>query len=113
METVREISTLQMGKAGAVTIDALHTLLVLIEHDYMTIGVAEDGSEIIEDWQQEIADEMASVYAFIEREIAKREKRAMETAVWKVAKEKGWDKTNPDHRAHIRDIISNHNNEGQ
>ena len=110
----KEINTLSVGKTGAVTVDALHTLLALIENDYMQIDVAEDGSDIIEDWQQETADQMASVHAFIEREIAKREKRATENAVWKVAKEKGWDKSNPNHRAHIRSVIENHNNnEGQ
>jgi len=113
MYDTKDIYTIKLGKAGAVTVDALRTLLALIENDYMVIGVAEDGSDIVDDWQQEIADEMASVYAFIEREIAKREKRAMETAVWKVAKEKGWDKNNPDHRAHIRNVINNHNNGGQ
>lgn len=96
------------GKAGKLTDDAILTVIGILQNYElaMTSYDYEAGCAVPDEWEIEDANHIVTMIAFLEKELAKREERKVANAVWKVAAEKGWDKSNPAHKAHINAIIA-------
>lgn len=100
-----EIPTTSLGTPGPVTESALLHAIAVLENDCYLVDLDDNGNPVLSEEEQKWADELASVVAMLKTEVARRERDQFKRAVWKDAAAKGWDKTNPAHRAHINQLI--------